>query len=208
LTSIQLDRLSYDPRLEIIDGAKNALRLNIDDTTRFRIATISDGFPHYVHLITEKLLWEIFQDSAVLQESKARHFSEAIKTAATDIEPHLRMMYERATRKYNDDYEEVLWAVADKHELNRRSADVFDSYKRIMSRRNKAALTRDRFNTRMNSLKQNTHGRILRATRQGWYAFSENIVRGYVRLRAEEQGVPLDIDHPLLARRPPVSVHA
>ena len=56
LTSIELERLGYDPRFEIIDAARNALELHVDETTRFRIAAISDGFPHYVHLITEKLM--------------------------------------------------------------------------------------------------------------------------------------------------------
>jgi uncharacterized protein len=52
----------------------------------------------------------------------------------------------------------------------------------------------------MNMLKRSTHGAILKANRQGWYGFNENILRGYVRLRAEEQGVQLDAEHPLEAR--------
>jgi hypothetical protein len=196
LSTVQLDRLGYGPRLEIIDGARKALGLYLDDTTRYRIATISDGFPHYVHLITEKLLWRIFEDPRPLSAGEANHFALAIKDAAADVEAYLKAMYEKATLKYRNDYEEVLWAVADNHELKRRSTDIFDSYFRIMRRRVAAPLARDKFNQRMNSLKRS----VLKANRQGWYEFNENILRGYVRLRAEEQGVPLDIDHPLLPR--------
>jgi uncharacterized protein len=34
-----------------VDSASGALGLKIEDTPRLRIAQISDGFPHYVHLI-------------------------------------------------------------------------------------------------------------------------------------------------------------
>ena len=136
----------------------------------------------------------------MVSSTEAAHFVEAVKAAVVDIEPHLKAAYEKATRKYNDDYEEVLWAVADHHELKRRSTDIFDLYRRIMWLRKKEPLARDRFNTRMNTLKQDPHGCILKASRQGWYEFSENIVRGYVRLRAEHQGVQLDSDHPLGGR--------
>ncbi|HEU0156585.1 MAG TPA: hypothetical protein VFQ82_10995, partial [Stellaceae bacterium] len=62
-------------------------------------------------------------------------------------------------------------------------------------------LLRKRFNQRINRLKREAHGRILVATRTGWYEFRENLVRGYVRLRAEHAGVPLEVDHPLLRKK-------
>jgi uncharacterized protein len=55
LTAVELERLGLDPRLEIIANAVRAFGLQVEDTTAYRIAMISDGFPHYVHLITEKL---------------------------------------------------------------------------------------------------------------------------------------------------------
>jgi uncharacterized protein len=58
--TVELPRLPYDPRLEIIDAASDALSISIDNTTRMRIAKISDGFPHYVHLLGEKLFWRAF----------------------------------------------------------------------------------------------------------------------------------------------------
>jgi hypothetical protein len=63
-------------------------------------------------------------------------------------------------------------------------------------------LSRDIFNQRMNSLKRVNHAGILKANRQGWYEFNEAVVRGYVRLRAEEHGVALGNEHPLDGRNP------
>ncbi len=206
LAAVELDRLGYDGRLAIIDDTRNALRLDMDDTTRYRIAKISDGFPHFVHLICEKLCWEVFQDTQIVNRVQPGHFTGAIEAAVRDIEQHLKTAYEKAIRKYNDDYEEILWAVADDKELSRRSTDIFTSYKRIMEVRkatpgNREPLTRERFNQRMNALKQEGCGRILKANRAGWYEFAENIVRGYVRLRAQDKGVELEVDHQLLGRR-------
>ena len=111
-------------------------------------------------------------------------------------------MYEKATLKYKADYETVLWAVADHHELKRRSTDIYKSYTRIMNAKREDPLSRETFNQRMNSLKRPTHASILKANRQGWYEFNEAVVRGYVRLRAEEQDVSLGSEHPLDGRSP------
>jgi len=202
LSAVQLERLGYQPRLEIIDAAANALGIVVEDTSRYRIAAISDGFPNYIHLITEKLLWEVFDDDNEIQKTTPDHYVRAVKAAVLDIEPRLRAIYEKASLKYTDEYEAVLWAVADHHELKRRSTDIYESYRRLMDSRGLEPMAREKFNTRMNLLKKPTHASILKGTRQGWYEFSEAVVRGYVRLRAEVRGVQLGIDHPLEYRAP------
>ena len=163
---------------------------------------ISDGFPHYIHLLTEKLLWKIFEDPVAVKTTTPAHYSAAVTAAVLDIEPHLKAMYEKASLKYKADYETVLWAVADDHQLKRRSTDIFNSYSRIMRSLGEDPLPRETFNQRMNALKRPTHASILKANRQGWYEFTEAVVRGYVRLRAEDRGVQLGNEHPLDGRNP------
>ena len=41
------------------------------------------------------------------------HYQEAVRNALTSVEAHLKRPYELATKKYKDEYEEVLWAVAE-----------------------------------------------------------------------------------------------
>ncbi len=207
LTAIPLERLGYQPRLEIINGAADQLGVKVEDTSQYRIATISDGFPHYVHLITEKLLWAVFDDDNQVTMTTPAHYSAAIAAAVIDIEPKLKEMYEKATLKYKAVYETVLWSVADHHELKRRSTDIFTSYNRIMRATGEEPLPRETFNQRMNSLKRPNHASILKANRQGWYEFTEAVVRGYVRLRAEARGIHLGSDHPLDGRNPTTLGH-
>jgi uncharacterized protein len=147
--------------------------------------------------LTDKLLWEVFIDPGEVLTTEPRHYTAAVAAAVVDIEPHLKAMYEKASMKYKADYEYVLWAVADDHELLRRSTDIWESYIRVMRLIRVEALVRETFNQRMNALKRPAHASILKANRQGWYQFSEAVVRGYVRLRAEERGMQLGRDHPL-----------
>lgn len=202
LTAVPLERLGLHPCLEIIVSAASALNLGVEDTSAYRIARISDGFPHYVHLLTEKLFWSAFADPFNVTVTSVQHYTGAVRAAVIDIEPHLKAMYEKATLKYKADYETVLWAVADHHELKRRSTDIYKSYSRIMISKGDEPLSRETFNQRMNSLKRANHAAILKANRQGWYEFNEAVVRGYVRLRAEEHGVSLGNEHPLDGRNP------
>jgi hypothetical protein len=198
--TVGLSQLPWEARFEIVTVAAEALGIEIDDTTVFRIARISDGFPHYVHFVSEKLFWRVFEanNGGVVT---GELFELAMNDAAGAMEMRLRQPYETATQKYNNDYEPVLWAAADGHELRRRSSDIYDSYLRIMRDCGYTPLDRSRFNQRINSLKRDSHASILTGTRAGWYEFTEKMIRGFVRLKAEQAGVVLEVDHPAVRRR-------
>ena len=198
--TVGLGRLPWEARFEIVRVAADALGIQIDDDAIIRIARISDGFPHYIHFLSEKLFWHVYhkENNGLVT---AEIFEAAMSDAAKSMDMKLRGPYELAIQKYTNDYQTVLWATADGHELRRRSSDIFESYKRIMTQRRTHALDRSTFNQRINSLKQPSHGAILSATRQGWYEFTEKVIRGYIRLRAEQDGVILEADHPAAPRR-------
>ena len=198
LVTVELERLPPPPRFEIILKACQALGVDAEAATLFRVSAISDGFPHYIHLITEKLLWEVFSDANTIKITTPAHYLQAIRASVLDIEAKLRTTYQTATQKYveREQYEAVLWALADHHELSRRSAAIFDTYVHLTHKYNIKTLPRDKFTQRINALKRETHGSILRGSRQGWYEFGEPVMRGYVRLQAEAGNVQLGADHP------------
>ena len=177
-------------------GAQEALDVEIEYNTQVRIATISDGFPHYIHLICEKLTWEMFEDPAPVAVSTIEHYRRAVMAAVGEAQPELRALYDKAVRKYQRDYEHVLWAAADHPNFDRRSVEIFETYCALF-RDEETRLSRERFNQRLNALKSPAYGSVLIGTRQGWYRFRESMLRGYVRLKAEQEGVALTVDHPL-----------
>src|ERR1700730_13956360 len=152
LVTIELERLPAAPRFEIVVEASKAFSVEVEASSLGRISAISDGFPHYIHLITEKLLWEIFSDENTIAVSRPAHYLAAIKAAVLDIEAKLKATYEKATQKYvgSDQYEAVLWALADHHELSRRSADIFDVYTHLTRKYDITTLPRDKFTQRIN----------------------------------------------------------
>lgn len=191
LEAVPLERLEWQARAEIIKSAADAFNVSIDKMIIWKISAISDGFPYYVHKVCEKLFWGIFDDEDAITNCTESMFNEAVKGALLSIEPQLKKSYELATRKYKDDYQEVLWAVADDNNLERRTADIRGSYFRIMKHRENPPMTATQISGRLNSLKKCTHGEILLGTRTGWYRFNENVIRGYVRLIAAQAGLQL-----------------
>lgn len=195
IEGINLEPLIWQTRQDIMMSAADALNLDIDIATRYRICVISDGFPHFIHLVCQKIFWRTFEDKKICDQPTVKHYNQGIAEAVKGAEPHLISVYEKATRKYNDDYEVVLWAAADHRNPSAPLGQIYESYKRLMGDLDREPLSRSVFSSRMHQLKSRAHGEILVGSRQGWYEFREKFVRGYVRLRAEENGVQLERDH-------------
>ena len=171
------------------------LKVEIQQEALIRIGQVSDGFPHYVHLIGEFLFWSMFDDEDDVTKSGPRHFKVAITGALQRTEAALRAQYEKATHKTRNtaDYEEALWALADSTADKRQITEIYElSYKWIMVKRiGRKMLEREQLNQRYLSMRKDTHGCIVAGYGSGWFAFRENIMRGYVRLRAEAEGINL-----------------
>src|SRR5581483_1271580 len=134
--TIKLDRLDLGSCGLIVLKALEALDVKIDSTTGWRITRISDGFPHFVHLLCEKILWAMYNDPkrGFLNTGfvELEHYRTGTSTAVHSASEELRKGYDDAVRKYSKNAEVILWAAADDHELRRKSADMYGSYRRIM----------------------------------------------------------------------------
>jgi len=199
LEDVELKTLTYDARYEIIDNVARAFGVRIDDRPRYRIAAISDGFPHYIHRMCEKLLWQMFNDPLRCEAPTADQYKKAVALSVVSIEQHLKVTYEQAIMKDAPGYEQVLWAVADHSDFIRNTDAIYESYRRVMkySDEDDQLLDRPTVVQRLSALKTRRCGAILTIGRgkKGWYQFHESIMRGYVRLRAEEQGCELALDY-------------
>jgi hypothetical protein len=188
--------LNFGQRWEILDTAASRLGLNVNEDSKLRIAQVSDGFPHYVHLICEKLFWLAFRAEDDIEELSPEFYMEAVRNALGSVEARLRAAYDLAVKKDLDQYQEILWAVADHYELERNIQSIYmNSYERIMQLRGREPLSQSVFSARISALRGKGHGSILTGGRRGWVKFSENLIRGYVRLVAEANGVRLALEH-------------
>lgn len=199
LETIHLERLTHTDLWQILTVVANKLGVEVQSETLIRISQVSDGFPHYVHLIGESLFWSMFDDPEPVAKSGPAHFKAGIEGALRRTEASLRAQYDKATQKYRNtaDYQEALWALADSTADRRQIADIYDSsYKWIVAKiEGRSLMPRDKLNQRYLSLRKDTHGRIVAGHGAGWFSFRENIMRGYVRLRAEAEGINLGRHH-------------
>lgn len=196
LAQVPLERLDYQDALDIIDDALSRFGLDWEAepmrTTRFRIASIANGFPYYVHLLVEKLLYAIYTDKYA-SEVTLEHLSQAIAAAVRDAEEVIKKPYDLATRGRSVHSKLAVWAAADSWSLERKAVDAFDSYVALCGLTGTTALGNKQFSAILTKLRNKAHGTILRpGFRKGLHQFDENIVRGYVRLCASAEGVELN----------------
>lgn len=201
LKPIELKPISWDSRWDILVEALEAFDIDFDDEIKYRVAGISDGFPYYVHLITEHLLWAVYDDPHSMKSATSAHFYQALEASVKAVQEQIRKPYDTATLRHSQDFHHVIWAAADSTDLHRNIDSMYSSYERIIRDLNHldeekrlTPIDRRKFSQRLSTLTKESHGAVLKKmteNRNGWYHFSENMLRGYVRLLAATHGVQL-----------------
>ena len=197
---IELEKLHHNFLWDIIKTVAHATNVEIPEETLIRIGIVSDGFPHFVHLIGECLFWAMHDDDNIVSVCSRVHYETAIKQALIKTEPTLRLAYQKATEKTKNhlEYEEALWALADRSDTRRQITTIYEkSYRRIIQQRSlveRQPLSKEQLNHRLLALRKHTHGNVVVGYGSGWFSFRENVLRGYVRLKAETEGIELTPD--------------
>lgn len=197
LEAIQLEPIPHNELWNIISTAADDLGVTVSQEHLERSSILSDGFPHYVHLIAESLFWSMFDDSQDVSVADSTHFRAAVKGALERTEVEHKSAYRRATEKTKNtkEYEATLWALADKTETRRQLTNIYnESYLKLQRKFPVANMDKATLNHRLLSLRSPAHDEIVKGYGAGWFSFRETIMRGYVRLVAEDQGINLARD--------------
>ena len=193
LETLELLRLGWEGRRQIVEYAAGAFNLSVDSNVNWRIAIVSDGFPYYVHLIAEKMLWEAY----VSREADGLgwdHYHDGLRAAIESINVELRRPYDKAVSHRAPEFEDAVWSTADGEDLFRSLSDLYGSYSVIAQKRaGRRVLERKDYAEILRKLKNASYGHILDPLegRHGWYTYHEKMLRGYVRMQAEVNGVEL-----------------
>ncbi len=213
ITTVLLERLAWDPRMQIVDDAARLLNVDFQRDHIFRMAAISDGYPYYVHLIGTEAVRVHHYSSRLERTISSDEFNDAVKRAVENTMLDLKRLYDDATKKYTSsdeavatvsENELVLWAAASHPDLERAGTAIFQDYlrlKQVLERQGRSAPDaknmsekehRRLFNNRLQALKRNSHGEVLQSDRRGWYYFEQPMLRGYCRLvAAKKTGIEL-----------------
>lgn len=193
LETIELPKLSWEARWDIVLHVEKYFEIHIHRNIYMRIAAVSDGYPYYAHLITEKLFWRLFDDDKPVSDVTKDHYHAALRDAIDSISAELKRPYEIAINQRSGDYEKVLWSTADSEFLHRYLKDMYSSYEYVMKQLpDKSPLNYETYTARIRSLKTKSNGEILvPENRPGLYSYREKMLRGYVRMQAEAHGIEL-----------------
>lgn len=199
---IEVSRLALQPCLDIVDDVEKAIGVEIDRNTKIRIAQISDGFPYFVHLITEKTMWRWFADTDKQGFTTPDHYEAGLRDAAASAAPELKVGYDLAANKYALDGEMIVWALATGDLLEKQIKVVHKHFCEVFdvtpgSDKPQKCLNQNQLSARLNHFMKEPYGKMVASPRRSFYAFTEKRMRGYARLRAAMRGVPLRPDHPL-----------
>ncbi|WP_186210236.1 ATP-binding protein [Burkholderia gladioli] len=203
IVGVEVPRLGWNARLEIVTEAAKHFDLGMDNNVKYRIGIISDGFPAYIHLITEEMLWQAFDDSDICGELGSDHYLLGLRKAIGRVTMLLRKPYEDAVLHRDDEMEDVVWSTADSEDTARNVDAMYKSYLSIAETRERSPVDRSRYAELLRRLRTAGYGAILESVekRAGWYVYKEKMLRGYVRMQAEANGVELHGEMPSQRQR-------
>lgn len=192
---VKLEALNWDARFEIIDKAAEKFGVTIPDDIRHKIAGLSDGFPSYIHLICEKLLIETYVSKDEIDIVSLSLFIKALDEAIHSVSETLRQGYNKATEGRDEHMHNILWAMADSSDLQRHMDHILESYAGITEQLGISPIDEKTFKREFTKLRKPNHGEVIKKAfdnRPNWFAFSENVIRGFIRMCAEKNQVELD----------------
>lgn len=195
---VHLGSLPWNGRFQIIDTAFDEFDLLVDDSVRYKIAGLSDGFPNYIHLICEKILHICQSTNREYSVVDYKLFIKGLNAAIDSVSETLRQAYSDSTEGRDESFKHILWAMSDMADLTRHKTHVSESYAKICKSLNVSPLDKSSFDRKFNQLKKPAFGSILipaLGARPSWFRFRENMLRGYVRMRAEQHGLELDFQN-------------
>jgi len=202
--TVRLERLSITALEEIVSSGFDSLGVQVFQPYARRIAFLSDGFPHFVHLISLHLAEQVIQRKDGVGKVTPETIRNALQQSVLESEHWLREAYDKATKQRDLDYEPILWSIADHWQLTRKYEEIYESYERIMDSDSVegTALSRTKFSSALQRLKKSQHGEVIESPQSRWYRFRKSMLRGYCRMVAESKGVPVGLDY--MAPREPL----
>jgi archaellum biogenesis ATPase FlaH len=194
LAQIGLKRMD-DPELaEIIKRGKTRIGVSFDDRVTKKIIRLADGFPHFVHLLC---LYSSIYAGRVLKNGRERaphvgdsEYKLGLQSAIEKSEHSLRDTYDTAiitTRKKSGIYELILHSLAMSDEIVVQVREIERFAEWLTGYPQKP----EKFSNPLGQLIKSERGCILVKVRDGYYKFSNPLMRPYIRFKMEYDNITL-----------------
>ena len=193
LIQIHMPRMSEAESKEIlITNGLDALNLGIEDSCTEKIIKISQGLPHYVHLLGRNSAREAIEEGS--RNIRQKHIGAAIEKSISQVHQTTKSEYIKAvsSSRKNTNYKEVLLAcaLAESDEFSKFAAvDVREPMRKVMKRETYRI---ENFAKNLTDLSGEKRGSILEKSgqpRSYRYKFRNPLMQAYVIMRGIKEGL-------------------
>lgn len=188
LAQVALKRMDQPELADIIVRGSQRTGAKFDPGVKDRIVRLSDGFPHFVHLLC---LYASIYAGECLQADEQRHpcvgereYRLGLKSAIEKSEHSLQEAYESAvvtTRRKSDIYELTLSAIALSAERDVQVRELAQHASYLTGDK----LRPEKFSNALGQLVKDERGRVLTKVRDGYYKYTNPLMRPYIRFLLE-----------------------
>jgi len=192
LAQIELDRMSDDELGDIIAKGQGHLHLAFKPSVKQRIIRLADGFPYFVHLIGRHSARaagrELLQDPTATMVAGDEEYAEGLQEALENAEHTLAEQYEQAivtTRRPSGKFMLILWAMALADARHVQVQDIAKNAGFFGETDVKAAS----FSWNLGELSSERRGQVITKVREGYYKFTNPLMRPYIRSIMELENV-------------------
>jgi len=198
LKEVSLQPLAAQHLMDIVENAATALGVGIGKDILYRIAIIGNGFPHFAHLMGKSILTEaVLKGQAYVTDEV---YLGGVRRAVNDSFQELRIAYEAATQRSEDYFKHLIWALAHSDIVDIRIDQWLAIYDELAAQLSWTKVDAEKLRNAIGNFKAASCGRIVTNTparygsaemRYRYKRFSNMLMRGHVRLQAENEGVIL-----------------
>ena len=195
LAQVKLERMRHDELMEIIRTGESRLGAAFHQDIAKKIVALSDGFPYYTHLLcllsAENAAGVLLEEAGASVVIAQPQYIYAIESAVRSAEGSLRDSYQQAVitlRRKTDMFRMVLWSIAYSEKIEVQVQEIADGISLLTG----AKIKKESLSSYLGPLSSEGKGYILTRVRQGFYRFSDPLMRAFVRLIMEEDNIRLD----------------
>ena len=192
LAQIKLERMSDDELAQIIGKAEEHLAVSFRAEIKRRIVRLADGFPYFVHLIgrhaTQAAGAELLNTPGARLAVTEDEYVSGLSQALANAEHSLTDQYAAATvttRRPSEKFTLILWAMA---LSDAREVQVKELAKNMNFFTGKEVKPGS-FNWNLGELASEDRGSVLTKVREGYYKFTNPLMRPFVRSIMELENV-------------------
>jgi hypothetical protein len=192
---ISLHPLDPQYLMDIVESAASSINVGVPRDILYRIAAIGNGFPHFAHLMGKAILIESIDNNTNTISNEI--YKAGVKRAVRDSIQELKISYEAATQRSADYFKHLVWSLAHSNVIDVRIDEWIILYTELSHSFNWPLVDEKKLRTAISNFSKVSCGEIITNTpsrygstekRYRYKRFNNMLMRGHVRLQAENEG--------------------